>query len=121
MSRHGRSWSEAGARYPMLQQFLGCYLHQDWPEESGTPQRAVEEAIADCPLERRRQVRRELAALLRSTDEDTSLRRVLNDGLGVEVYFREPSEARAFAEEVERKLLESVRSEFESGREEGIS
>ncbi len=100
----------------MLQQFLGGYLHEDWPEESGTPQAAVDAAIADYPLELRQQVRRELAALLRSTNEDTSLRRVLNDGLGVNVYFRKPVEARAFAEAVERKLLESIKTEYEDRR-----
>jgi hypothetical protein len=121
MSRSGRVWDEAEARYPMLQQFFGCYLHEDWPEESGTPQAAVNAAIAGYPLEMRRQARRELEALLRSTDDDSTLRRVLNDGLGVNVYFRESGEARAFAEEAERKLLDSIQGEFERRRKEGTA
>lgn len=115
MSRHERVRAEAEARYPTLRQFLGCYLHEDRPC-GATPQDAVDTAIAEYPVACRQQVRRELVALLGSTDEDTSLRRVLNDGLGVNVYFRKPREARAFAEEVERKLLASIRTEYEHRR-----
>lgn len=121
MSAGKPAWQESEVRYPLLQQFLGAYLHQDWPEESGTPEAAVDEAIADHPLEMRRQVRRELAALLSSTEDDCGLRRILNDGLGVYVYFAKPREARAFAEEVERKLLDSIRAEFGRRRKEGRS
>lgn len=110
MSRGQRTWEDVEKRFPRLQQFFGCYLHEDRP---GTPLAAVDEAIADYPLELRQQVRRELAELLGSTDEDTSLRRLLNDGLGVNVYFRKPREARTFAEEVERKLLGSIKAGYE--------
>ena len=113
MTRRGGAWAEAAARYPTLQQFLGCYLHQDWDLECATPQGAVDMAIAEYPITLRQQVRRELAALLGAVDDDTRLRRVLNDGLGVEVYFRKAAEARAFAEEVERKLLASIKAEYE--------
>lgn len=113
MSRGERVWAEAEAQYPTLQQFLGCYLHEDWLFDCATPQQAVDAAIAAYPVALRQRVRGELVALLRSVDDDTRLRRILNDGLGVSLYFRKPGEARAFAEAVERKLLASIQAEFQ--------
>ena len=108
-----RRKEEEAERYPMLAQFFGCYLHQGWPEESGTPEQAVDAAIADYPLEARRQIRREIAALLADYQgDDPRLRAVLNDGLGVNVYFKKPAEARAFCEGAERKLMQSIRAAF---------
>jgi hypothetical protein len=103
---------EAEARYPTLRQFLLCSLHEDWLIDLGTPQQAVDAAIAENPPGVRQQVRRELVALLASVDDDTRLRRILNEGLGVNVAFRRAGEARAFAEEVERKLLLSLKAGF---------
>lgn len=115
MSKHQRLHKEVEARWPLLAQFLGGYLHEDWTFENETPQGAVEQAISAYPVEMRQQVRRELVDLLSRTDDDTRLRRMLNDGLGVNVYFREPSEARAFAEDVERSLLASIKAAFDPG------
>lgn len=103
---------EAVERFPTLAQFFGAYLHEDWDMDGPTPQHAVDAAIAGHPVHLRQQVRRELVGLLASAGDDTRLRDLLNDGLGVNVYFREPGEARAFAEEVERKLLASIRDEY---------
>jgi hypothetical protein len=112
LSRAQRKREEAEALYPALAQFLGGYLHEDWDIFSGTPEKAVDQAIGETPVERRQQVRREMVRLLEGSDDDTLLRDTLNDGLGVNLYFREPSEARTFAEEVERKLLASIKSHF---------
>ena len=38
---------------------------------------------------------------------------MLNDGLGVNVYFKTPADARAFAEDVERRLFSSIKAHFE--------
>ncbi len=118
MSRAQRKRDEAEALYPALAQFLGGYLHEDWDIFSGTPEKAVDQAIDEYPVERRQQVRRELARLLEGSDDDTLLRATLNDGLGVNLYFRKPSEARTFAEEVEQKLLASIKSHFRQDPEE---
>jgi hypothetical protein len=104
---------EAEARYPALTQFFGCYLHEDWPIFSGTPEKAVDDAIASYPVEIRKQVRRELADLLQRTPDDTQLRKVLNVGLGVNLHFKRTAKARAFALEVHEKLLQSIKSHFE--------
>ena len=82
----------------------------------GTPETAVEKAISEYPIELRRTVRRELAHLLEHTEDETQLRSLLNDGLGVNVYFKKPAEARAFAQEVERKLLSSIQAHFDLKR-----
>jgi hypothetical protein len=118
VSRGGRLRDEAEDLYPVLGQMLGGYLHEDWPIFSGTPEKAVDDAIADRTIEHRQQARRELLALLAASDDDTRLRKVLNEGLGVNVLFRKPGEARAFAEEIERKLLASVKEHFRHGRRE---
>ena len=70
----------------------------------------------EYPIELRRAVRKELADLLVRTEDDTQLRSFLNDGLGVNVYFKKPAESRAFAQEVERKLLSSIQTYFDQRR-----
>ncbi len=112
MSRGQRRREDAEALYPALAQFLGGYLHEDWDIFSGSPEKAIDQAIGEYPVERRQQVRRELVRLLEGGDDDTVLRATLNDGLGVNLYFKRPCEARTFAEEVERKLLASIKSHF---------
>jgi hypothetical protein len=107
---------EMERRYYRLGQFLGGYLHEDRSFFYGTPEQAIDPAISEYPVHLRQQVRRELAELLAGTDDDCRLRTLLNDGLGVNLYFKKPREARAFAEEVEQKLLLSIRSHFELGR-----
>lgn len=109
---------EMAQRFYRLGQFLGCYLHEDWPELHGTPERAVEKAIEEYPIELRQQVRRELHDVLSETAEDDKLRDVLNWGLGVNVHFKKPQEARTFAEDVETKLMRSITDHFDktSGR-----
>jgi hypothetical protein len=118
MSRGERVRAETEARYATLRQFLACYLHEDCLPDYGSPQQAVDAAIVEYGPAARQQVLRELIALLSSTDDDTRLRRFLNDGLGVNVSFRKPAEARAFAQEVERKLLASMKVGSNDRREE---
>jgi hypothetical protein len=116
VSRGERVRAEAESRYPALRQFFVCYLHGDSLPDYGTPENAIDVAIAESSVAYRQQARREVSALLGSTDDDTRLRRVLNDGLGLILGFRKPREARAFAEEVERKLTASIDTGFNDGR-----
>ena len=51
-------------RFYRLGQFLGGYLHHDWPHFHGSPECAVNQAIDGYPIELRQQVRRELQAML---------------------------------------------------------
>ncbi len=103
---------EMGRRFHSLRQFLGCYLHEDWPELHGTPERAIDKAVEEYPIEFQRQVRRELHDVLSETEEDGKLRDVLNWGLGVNVHFTKPEEARTFAQDVETKLMRSIKEHF---------
>ena len=109
-------WEDMETRFYRLQQFLGSYLHEDWPIHHGTPEKAVEDAISEHPVELLQQVRRELRTVMLECPDDAELLGVLNDGLGVNVYFKKPAEARAFAEDVEEKLLASIKSHFEYDR-----
>ena len=99
---------EMHSRFERLWQFLGGYLHQDWPELHGTPEGAVSDAIADYPLEMLEEVHRQLEAVLAETPDDTRLRAVLNGGFGVNVYFRRPAEARAFADDTLDRLEAAI-------------
>lgn len=104
-------------RFYRLGQFLGGYLHVDWRELYGTPEGAVEKAIEEYPIELRQQVRRELNAVLAEATEDDKLRDVLNSGLGVKVHFKKPQEARAFAVDVEARLMRSIKDHFDEARD----
>ena len=104
-------------RFYRLGQFLGCYLHEDWPHLYGTPEKAVEKAIEEYPIELRQQVRRELQAVLSEATEDDKLRDVLNLGLGVNVHFQKSEEARTFAEDVEARLIRSIKQHFDQPRD----
>jgi hypothetical protein len=105
MSRGERVRAEIEARYPLLRQFLFCHLHVDCLIDFDSPEQALDAALAETPPDLRQRLRRELAALLGSTEDDTRLRRLINDGFGVPLAFRKPAQAREFAEALERKLL----------------
>jgi len=98
-------------RFHRLGQFLGSYLHEDWPLLYGTPGQAIDKAIEEHPIELLQQVRRELQMVL-AEEEDDKLREILNLGLGVYVSFKTPNEARAFAEDVAAKLMTSIKGHF---------
>lgn len=102
---------DAQERWPDLYQFLAGYLHQDWPEESGTPEAAVAIAIADHDLGQRQSVVRQWCDWNASEGSMFDPRAAVNDGLGVELAFAEPIEARAFMNEVYDMLIVSIRKE----------
>ena len=108
---------EMGQRFYRLGQFLGCYLHEDWPEMHGTPSKAIDAAISEYPIKLLQQVRHEFALLLEETPNDVELRSKLGEGLGVRVHFKDPAEARAFAEQAEAKLMRSIKKHFDRNRE----
>lgn len=103
---------EARERWPVLYQFLGAYCHQDWPEEHGTPEDAVNAAIADYPLEMRQQVVREWREWNAAAGAVDDVRKMVNEGLGVEVWFEKPSDGRDFMNEVGVKLIASIRTDL---------
>ena len=105
MSRLVREQSEA--RYPHLSQFIGCYLHEDWPLSYASPEVAMARAVSAWPQSQRVLVQKELTALLRSVDDNTRLRSVLNDGLGANIHFKKAMDARTFLEAVQKVLSES--------------
>ncbi len=64
-----------------------------------------------------REVRRELRALLSEVTEDERLRDVLDLGLGLNVHFKKPEDARAFAEDIEARLMRSIKEHFDEARD----
>jgi hypothetical protein len=100
-------------RFWRLWQFLGGYFHEDRDLLYGTPEQALERAMAEYPVELRREVRHQLVAVMAETEGDETFECVLTDGLGVNIHLKHPSEARAFAEHVERRLLASIKEHFD--------
>ena len=111
MGRTRKLRLEAEDRWPTLYQFLGGYLHQDWPEDDGTPEAAVDHAISDYSLEQRKLVAKEWWDWNAKIGSQNDPRRHVNEGLGVNVFFRKPEEARAFMNLVYDKLIVSIRKE----------
>ena len=102
---------QAEERWPHLYQFLGSYLHEDWPIHSGTPEQAVEQAVAAWDLEGRRLVLREWRDWNATLGWKEDVVSSLGDGFGVSVYFRTAEEARKFMNHVYDRLIQSVRAE----------
>jgi hypothetical protein len=102
---------EAEERWPNLFQFLAGYLHQDWPELSGAPDKAVDQAIADWDLAGRQRVLTEWRDWNNARGCRADVAAHVNEGLGVEVYFASELAARQFMNMVYEKLVVSVRAE----------
>ena len=102
---------EAQERWPHLWQFLGSYLHQDWPEIHGTPQAAIELAIRDYPLEARQQVATEWWDWNVREGSSFDPRPAIREGLGVNIEFETSMEARQFMNRVYDWVIVSIRRE----------
>lgn len=112
MSRKTRELRlEAEERWPTLLQFLAGYCHEDWDIFHGTPEGAVDAAITDYPLADRQQVLREWRDWNSTQGVEYDPRDAVNDGLGVNVLFKEPEAARKFMNTVYDKVIVSVRNE----------
>jgi hypothetical protein len=65
-------------RYPHAAQLFGCYLHQDWPEDAGTWQAAVDQFLARESADHAGRVAADVARLLVETPDDAALRHALD-------------------------------------------
>ena len=106
----------AEERWPTLYQFLAAYCHEDLRDFHGTPEGAVDAAVADYSLEMRQTVLREWRDWNIAEGSKNDPRLAVNDGLGVNVMFYQPVDARDFMNVVYNKLIVSVRSETEAKR-----
>ncbi len=111
MARRHKIRAETEKQWPALYQFLACWLHQDWPVFSGTPEAAIDDAIRETILERRRVVAKEWRAWNKRYASVADPRPIVNDGFGVNVFFKRPYEAHRFMELVYEKLIKSIEDE----------
>ncbi|MBX9582738.1 MAG: hypothetical protein K2X87_20730 [Gemmataceae bacterium] len=65
--------------YPTLSQFLGAYLHQDWPEEFSTPEAAIEAFRRREPADSVRAIRAELEQVIHEAQQSSDPSRLLYD------------------------------------------
>jgi hypothetical protein len=102
---------DAQERWPDLYQFLAAHPHRDWPDDSRTPEAAVDLAISEHGLEQRQSIARQWWDWNAVEGSDADPRPAINDGLGVEVSFDTPREGREFMNSVYDKLIVSIRQE----------
>ena len=74
--------ADADRDYPALYQLFGGYFHQDWRDESGTPEATVRSFVGDAPPDAVATARRELDRLLAAGYDEAALSRVLESGFG---------------------------------------
>ena len=67
--------------YPHLAQFLGAYLRQNWPEESGGWEAATDLFVSNEPADHVQRALGDLRELLRRVPDDSALGRA-PDALG---------------------------------------
>ncbi|WP_397598428.1 hypothetical protein [Sphingorhabdus sp.] len=102
---------ESEERWPALRQVLCCCGPEDWDRLYSSPEGAVDAAIADYPLPVRQQALKEWCDWNTDKGIQYDPRDAVNDGLGVNVLFKKPEDARKFMNMVYDKLIVSVRSE----------
>ena len=98
--------------WPHLGGLLG-YFHEDFPEEYGSVEGALEQAATELPLDSRKAIVREWydwQAKAGRTNDD--LRRFVQEGFGVRVYFKKPIDARSFMNLVHDRMIQSVRRDL---------
>ena len=67
--------------YPMLDQFIGCYLYQTWHDEYPDEWAALDDFLADGPPENVQALRTEIATLLTEHPSEDDVRRIVLDDL----------------------------------------
>ncbi len=114
MSRSRREQRlEAAERWPLLSNLFGGYLHENYRILHGSPEGAIDAAIAEHPLEHRQ-------ALLKEWRDWSTRRGWKHDehefawnGFRIYYSFETAPEARAFMNMLYDKLITSVRAETE--------
>ncbi len=93
-------------RFGVLEQLLGCYFHQDWPEEFDGDASALQAIIESEPKDRRAAAVSEIDVLLSLKLSETELGLVLVEQMGC--YFEPNSKGISCSE-----WLKQVRHAFE--------
>lgn len=95
-------------KYDVLGQLLGCYFHQDWPEEFDDDMSALQTIAGSEPKEQLIEAVREIDALLMEALSEQELRAVLIEKIGC--YFEPDSRGNTCNE-----WLLQVRDKFAQG------
>jgi hypothetical protein len=104
---------EARERWPLLSNFFGCYLHEDYRIFHGSPEAAVDAAVAEHSLEQRQAILKEWRDWNARRGWQEDVHRFMWDGFAVYYTFDSAPEARQFMNMVYEKLITSVRAETE--------
>ncbi|MEO1167434.1 MAG: hypothetical protein AAFW97_01855 [Pseudomonadota bacterium] len=101
----------ADERWPEMSNLLACHLGQDWPEEYGDRFSAIDGAMKDYPLDYRQLVAKQWRNWIAQLDSESSVKEYLNDYFGINIYFKSEFEAVEFADEIYRRLIDSIKDE----------
>ena len=74
----GQQSERLDQRYGYAGQFFACYLHQDWPEESGTWEAAADLFLTKETPEHAQRAVADLGRLLAETHEESELQQALD-------------------------------------------
>ena len=98
--------------WPTLAYMLGWYFNEDRQVLHGSAEEALTKAAAELPLETRQSIIREWYDWQsKEGGNDDDLRRFVQDGFGVNLYFKKPIDARNFMSRIHDRLIESIRIE----------
>ena len=99
--------------WPNLANLLACYFNEDRQILYGSVEEALSKATSEVPLEMRQSIIREWRGWqAKEALNNDDLRRFVQDGFGVNLYFKKPIDARHFMNRLHDQLVESVRAEI---------
>lgn len=101
----------AEERWPMLASLLACHFNQDYRVLYGSLDGAFTAAACNGSLEHRRAVLKEWRDWNATVGAVHNVRPLLNDGFGVDLFFKEAIDARNFMNRVYDELLVGVKAQ----------
>lgn len=102
---------EAEERWPLLARIFPCYLHEDYPIIHGSLEAAVDQLVADCGIEQRLAILKELRDWNSKRGWKADIHRFVWEGFRIYYTFDSALEAREFMNTFYDKLIIAVRSE----------
>jgi hypothetical protein len=105
----------AEQRWPLLSNMMACYFNQDFALLYGSLEGAIAAAVQDGSCDHRRAVLKEWRDWNVAEGAVGDIRPFLEDGFSIDIWFKEPTDARLFMNQVYDGLMAGVRAETRQG------